>query len=59
MDVKSTFLKGDLCEEIYMVQPLGFVTDGTSKLIWCLKKSLYEMKQSPNAWYEKIDKFSL
>ena len=28
MDVKTTFLNGELDEEIYMDQPIGFVTEG-------------------------------
>ena len=28
MDVKTTFLNGELDEEIYMDQPIGFVTKG-------------------------------
>jgi hypothetical protein len=42
MDVKSAFLHGDLSEEIFMEQPLGFVTD--SNLVCRLQKSLYGLK---------------
>eukprot|EP00253_Pinus_taeda_P005946 PITA_05946 len=58
MDVKYTFLHGDLHEEIYMEQPIGFIhTD--SSLVCRLKKSLYGLKQAPRAWYAKMDSFLL
>jgi len=57
MDVKSAFLHGDLHEEIYMEQPLGFVQD--SSLVCRLRHSLYGLKKSPRAWYEKMDSFLL
>jgi hypothetical protein len=56
MDVKSAFLHGDLQEEIYMEQPPGYVQNDSS-LVCCLKKSLYGLKQSPQAWYAKMDNF--
>lgn len=55
MDVKRSFLQGDLAEEIYMEPPPDFVTN--SALFFHLKKSLYGLKQVPQAWYEKIDQF--
>jgi hypothetical protein len=58
MDVKSTFLHGDLQEEIYMEQPLGYVQNDSS-LVCHLKKSLYGLKKAPRAWYAKMDNFLL
>eukprot|EP00253_Pinus_taeda_P001810 PITA_01810 len=58
MDVKSAFLHGDLHEEIYMEQPLGFIQTNSS-LVCRLKKSLYCLKQAPQAWYAKMDRFLL
>jgi hypothetical protein len=54
MDVKTTFLHGDLEEEIYMKQPEGFVVKGKKELVYKLKKSLYGLKQSPRMWYQKF-----
>ena len=55
MDVKTAFLNGDLEEEIYMAQPEGFTEPGKEHLVCKLHKSLYSLKQSPRAWYHKID----
>ena len=44
MDVKTTFLHGDLEEEIYMKQPEGFMVKGKKELVCRLKKSLYGLK---------------
>jgi hypothetical protein len=53
MDVKTTFLNGDLEEEIYMEQPKGFTQEG-EHLVCKLHKSLYGLKQSPRAWNQKL-----
>eukprot|EP00253_Pinus_taeda_P020355 PITA_20355 len=58
MDVKSAFLHGDLHEEIYMEQPIGFIQTDSS-LVCRLKKSLYGLKQASRAWYAKMDSFLL
>ena len=41
LDVKTTFLHGDLQEEIYMEQPKGFVASCQEHLVCRLRKSLY------------------
>ena len=58
MDVKSTFLHGDLKEEIYMEQPLGYVQNDSS-LVCHLKKSLYGLKQAPELGMPKWIAFLL
>ena len=58
MEVKYSFLHGDLQEKIYMEQPPGYVQDNSS-LVCLLKKSLYSLKQAPRAWYAKMDSFLL
>ena len=57
LDVKTAFLHGDLDEEIYMSQPTGFKTAGNEDMVCKLKKSLYELKQSPRQWYKRFDSF--
>eukprot|EP00253_Pinus_taeda_P020358 PITA_20358 len=57
MDVKTTFLHGDLEEEIYMKQLEGFAVKGKKELVCKLKKSLYGLKQSPGMSYQKFDTF--
>ena len=44
MDVKPTFLNGDLEEEVYMKQPKGFITNGNDHIVCKLKKSIYRLK---------------
>ena len=55
MDVKTTFIHGDLEEEIYMEQPQGFKVDGQENFVCKLKKSLYGLKQAPRQWYKKFE----
>jgi len=47
VDVKTTFLNGDLEEEIYMEQPEGFSAPGKESKVCKLIKSLYGLKQAP------------
>ena len=44
MDVKTTFLNGDLTKDVYMIQPDGFVENGIERLVCKLRKSIYGRK---------------
>ena len=57
MDVKTTFLHGDLDKEIYMQQPEGFVVPCKEHMVCKLTRSLYGLMQAPRQWYKKFDSF--
>ncbi|GKC08509.1 retrovirus-related pol polyprotein from transposon TNT 1-94 [Tanacetum coccineum] len=59
MDVKTTFLNGDLKEEVYVSQPEGFVDPDHPTHVYRLKKALYGLKQAPRAWYDTLSWFLL
>jgi len=56
MDVKTAFLNGELNEEIYIEQPVGFVVKGQEKKVCKLKRSIYGLKQSSRQWYLRFHK---
>ena len=49
LDVKSTFLHGELDEYVYVKQPLGYEKKGEEYKVFKLKKALYKLKQAPRA----------
>ena len=51
MDVKTSFLNGELDEEIYMTQPMGFEVKGQELKVCKLKRSIYGLEQSSRQWY--------
>jgi hypothetical protein len=56
MDVKMTFLNGELDEEIYMDQLDGFVVYGQEGKVCKLLKSLYGLKQAAKRWHDKFER---
>jgi hypothetical protein len=58
LDVKSAFLHGELVENVYVEQPLGY-RKGNDSQVYKLKKALYGLRQAPRAWYSKIESYFL
>ena len=56
LDIKTTFLYGELKEEIYMLQPEGYALPGREDEV-CKLQCLYRLKQSSRCWFEKLEYF--
>jgi Reverse transcriptase (RNA-dependent DNA polymerase) len=56
LDVKTTFLYGELDEELYMEQPGGFKVKGQEGKVMHLKCTIYGLKQAALAWWKALDK---
>ena len=55
MDVKTAFLNGNLTEDVYMMQPEGFVNPSNARKICKLRKSIYGLKQASRSWNIRFD----
>ncbi|GKA30573.1 retrotransposon protein, putative, ty1-copia subclass [Tanacetum coccineum] len=55
MDVKTAFLNGHLDEDIYMVQPEGFVDPKHPRKVCKLQRSIYGLKQASRSWNKRFD----
>ncbi|GKF63962.1 retrotransposon protein, putative, ty1-copia subclass, partial [Tanacetum coccineum] len=55
MDVKTTFLNDYLDEDIYMVQPKGFVDPSHPRKVCKLQRSIYGLKQASRSWNKRFD----
>ena len=44
MDAKTTFINGELSEEIYMEQPMDFIIQGQKHKVCKLNWSIYDLK---------------
>ena len=56
LDIKNVFHSSDLEEEVYMEIPLGLETETNINKFYKLKKIIYGIKQSPQAWFDRFTK---
>ena len=56
MDVKTAFLNGFLKEELYMMQPEGFVNPKGANKMCKLQRSIYGLVQASRSWNIRFDK---
>src|SRR4051795_152072 len=56
MDVKTAFLNGDIDEELYMMQPKGFVDPIDANKVCKLQRSIYGLKQASRSWNQHFDR---
>ena len=55
MDVKTAFLNGFLKEELYMMQPEGFVDPKGANKVCKLQRSIYGLVQASRSWNIRFD----
>ena len=55
MDVKTAFLNGHLKEELYMMQPEGFVKPKNANKVCKLQRSIYGLVQASRGWNIHFD----
>lgn len=57
MDVVAAYVQGNLSDEVYMEQPVFFVSAGNEEKVCKLLRPLYGLKQAGCEWYKKLDEF--
>ncbi|GJR76125.1 putative ribonuclease H-like domain-containing protein [Tanacetum coccineum] len=59
MDVKSAFMYGNIEEEVYVCQPLGFEDLEFPDRVYKVERALYDLHQAVRAWYETLSTYLL
>lgn len=59
LDINNAFLQGTLNDEVYMVQPPGFIHQSFPNHICKLKKPIYGLRQAPRDRYTALRTFLL
>ena len=57
LDIQTTFLHADLEDEVCLQQPPYYEDKLSSSKGYLLRKAIYELRQSPRAWYHRLHIF--
>ena len=57
LDVKYAFLHRELSEDLFVEQPKGYEQKGNEHKVYKLHKTLYGLKQTPQAWFNCIEAY--
>ena len=57
MSTNSTFLNGELEEEVHIEHSEGFPLTENKDIVSRLKKKLCGLKKAPKTWYARLDKY--
>src|SRR3954463_16805036 len=55
IDVTTAFLNGHLEEDVYMIQPEGFVSPEDAGKVCKLQRAIYGLKQASQSWNKHFD----
>ncbi|GJX15686.1 retrotransposon protein, putative, ty1-copia subclass [Tanacetum coccineum] len=55
LNVKTVFLNGHLSEDVYMVQPEGFMDPKYPNKVCKVESSIYGLKQASRSWNKRFD----
>lgn len=55
LEVKTTFLHGELKETVYITKPVGYLNKRSEGKVYQISKALYGLRQSPRVWNMNLD----
>ncbi|CAI7840345.1 unnamed protein product [Closterium sp. NIES-53] len=54
LEFSTAFLKGSMCEQIWLHRPLGFTGSFPPGTQWQLRRPVYGLRQAPREWHDTL-----